>query len=108
LGEGHFIDDSDSDDSEGEARRVDSDDDKLHVLNKVGRSKIVQRSRYDNRNKDEDDDDEYDNGPDHDIFMEQMLADMHNSFEEGESSEKALTLQKQIEEEEQKQELEKF
>lgn len=94
LGEGHFFDDSESDDSD-EPHKVDSDEEDGRPAKR--RFNVQSRNRYDASPQDQDDDDEEEG---HDNFMDRFLAEMQaQQAEDGESAE---DLQKQIEEEEQK------
>lgn len=98
IGEGYFLDDSDSDDSEEEKKGYSEDEDHFQGLQNP-RGRVTDRKRCPKDGRD--DHDEFD----HDHFMEELMATMHGQ-EEDEQRKKA-ELRREIQEEEDKAELEK-
>ena len=100
LGEGHFLDDSDSDKS-SDNKDVDSGDDGMALGGR--RNRVVQRRRgaAEDNKEDDEDEDEFS----HDDFMEQMMKDMAN--QQNDDQDKEDDLRAQIREEDQRAEKER-
>jgi hypothetical protein len=105
IGEGHFIDDSSEEESDGDdvPRKVESgsengEDERLNFLEKKRSHVVKKRNAVSSRYQNDNDDDDYDHGS----FIENML----NNFNE-QNQEQQKEIERQIREEEERQEHEK-